>query len=61
MIDTHLLRTEPDTVAKRLATRGFSLDLGSFQKLEEQRKALQTATENLQAQRNAISKQIGLA
>src|SRR5258705_7930718 len=61
MIDIRLLRTEPETVAKRLGTRGFSLDLGSFQKLEEQRKAIQTATENLQAQRNAISKQIGQA
>ena len=61
MIDIHLLRTDPQAVAKRLATRGFSLDLAAFQKLEEQRKAIQTATEQLQSQRNAVSKKIGQA
>jgi seryl-tRNA synthetase len=61
MIDIHLLRTDPQAVAKRLATRGFALDLAAFQKLEEQRKKIQTGTEQLQSQRNAVSKKIGQA
>src|SRR5262245_20585822 len=61
MIDIHLLRTDPQAVAKRLATRGFSLDLNAFQKMEDERKAIQTRTENLQAERNSLSNQIGQA
>ena len=61
MIDIHLLRTDLDSVAKRLATRGFTLDASSFRALEEQRKTIQTNTEQLQSQRNALSKQIGQA
>src|SRR5262245_58585333 len=61
MIDIQLLRANGEDVAKRLATRGFALDLASFRSLEEQRRKIQTATEQLQAQRNAISKQIGQA
>jgi seryl-tRNA synthetase len=61
MIDIQLLRADADAVAKRLAARGFVLDLAGFKNLEEQRKKIQTATEQLQAQRNAVSKQIGQA
>ena len=48
-------------VAKRLATRGFSLDVTEIQGLEEQRKKLQVSTQELQSQRNVSSKAIGLA
>src|SRR5262245_20683541 len=61
MIDIHLLRTDLDGVAKRLATRGFTLDARSFSDLENRRKEIQTKTEQLQAQRNAVSKKIGHA
>ena len=61
MIDIHLLRTDLDGVAKRLAARGFELDVPGFERLEGERKKIQTATEQLQAQRNSISKQIGQA
>jgi seryl-tRNA synthetase len=61
MIDIQLLRTDIDAVAKRLATRGFVLDTAQFQALEEKRKAIQVATENLQSQRNSQSKLIGQA
>ncbi|MGD2141467.1 MAG: serine--tRNA ligase [Burkholderiales bacterium] len=62
MLDVQLLRNELDVVADRLAARGgFKLDVDGFRKLEERRKALQSATESLQAQRNALSKQIGEA
>jgi seryl-tRNA synthetase len=61
MIDIQLLRTDPDAVAKRLAARGYALDVARFRQLEEQRSRIQTGTESLQAQRNALSKRIGEA
>ena len=61
MIDIQLLRTSVDTVAARLRSRGYELDVAGFEKLEKQRKDIQTTTELLQSQRNAISKQIGHA
>jgi len=61
MIDIQLLRTDIDAVAKRLATRGYELDIAGFRELEEQRKRQQTDTEYFQSQRNALSKQIGHA
>ena len=61
MLDIQLLRTQLDQVAARLATRGITLDTAAFQSLEEERKALQTRTQELQAQRNTLSKRIGQA
>jgi seryl-tRNA synthetase len=61
MIDIQLLRTEIDAVAKRLATRGFTLDVAGFRALEEKRRQIQTATEQLQSQRNVLAKQVGQA
>ena len=62
MLDVQLLRNDLAVVADRLAARGgYKLDVESFKKLEERRKTLQSATESLQAQRNALSKQIGTA
>ncbi|MEW5890963.1 MAG: serine--tRNA ligase [Pseudomonadota bacterium] len=61
MLDIQLLRTRLDQVAARLATRGITLDTAAFQSLEDERKALQTRTQELQAQRNALSKKIGQA
>lgn len=61
MLDTRLLRTELETVAAQLATRGYQLDVAQFNQLEEERKQLQVSTEQLQAERNAKSKQIGQA
>ncbi|MDH5349559.1 MAG: serine--tRNA ligase, partial [Betaproteobacteria bacterium] len=61
MIDVYLLRSDADGVARRLAARGFRLDLSEFGALEESRKRVQTATEQLQAERNALSKQVGQA
>jgi len=59
MLDPALLRKDLDAVVSRLASRGFAFALESFNALESRRKALQTETENLQAQRNALAKQIG--
>ncbi|MCX7628245.1 MAG: serine--tRNA ligase [Methylophilaceae bacterium] len=61
MLDIHLLRTDLSGVAARLASRGYTLDTDAFAALEAERKEVQTRTQELQAKRNAISKQIGLA
>ncbi len=61
MIDIQLLRSDADAVAKGLAGRGFTLDVAAFQSLEDARKKLQSSTEQLQGQRNALSKQVGQA
>ena len=58
MLDIQLLRADPAAVAAKLAQRGFALDSTAFENMEAQRKQLQTATEELQAQRNSASKQI---
>ncbi|GHU09048.1 serine--tRNA ligase [Betaproteobacteria bacterium] len=60
MLDIQMLRGQLDTVATRLARRGYTLDTAAFLALEEERKALQARTQALQAQRNALSKQIGM-
>ncbi len=59
MLDVQLLRTRLDFVAERLATRGMSLDVAAFQAIEDERKTRQTRTQELQARRNALSKQVG--
>lgn len=61
MLDPKFLRNELEITAERLATRGFILDVDNLTQLEEKRKSLQVATEDLQASRNAISKSIGQA
>ncbi|PWF41018.1 serine--tRNA ligase [Massilia glaciei] len=60
MIDIQLLRKDIDTVAARLASRKFQLDVAVFTALEAERKAIQTRTEELQSKRNSLSKQIGM-
>ena len=60
MIDIQLLRKDIATVAARLATRKFQLDVAGFTALEAERKAIQTRTEESQGKRNALSKQIGM-
>ena len=60
MLDIQLLRTQPEEVVRRLATRGDAIDFAPFNTLEAERKTLQQRTQDLQAQRNALSKQIGM-
>lgn len=59
MIDPQLLRNDIETVATALKIKGHQLDVAAFQSLEAERKALQVESEELQAKRNACSKQIG--
>jgi len=61
MLDLQLLRTDLDRVAKRLADRPFVLDAAAFRAIEDERKLVQTRTQELQAKRNALAKRIGQA
>ena len=60
MLDIQLLRSQPEEVVQRLATRGGDIDFAPFNALEAERKTLQQRTQDLQAQRNSLSKQIGM-
>lgn len=61
MLDSKLVRTQPKEIAKRLATRGFILDVEKIEALEQKRRTAQVTTERLQADRNARAKAIGQA
>lgn len=62
MLDVNLLRKDLPSVIARLEARKSPqpyLDVEAFQRLEAERKTIQTRTEELQARRNQLSKQIG--
>jgi seryl-tRNA synthetase len=61
MIDPKLLRQAAKDVADKLGRRGFVFDAAEYQLLEDRRKELQVATEQLQSERNASAKSIGKA
>jgi seryl-tRNA synthetase len=61
MLDIQLLRTDPEGLTRRLATRGVSMPTEEFQRLEAARKDVQTRTQDLQNRRNILSKQVGEA
>ena len=63
MLDILLLRKDLDSAIARLTTRKNPqpfLNVDAFRALETERKTLQMRTEELQAQRNQLSKQIGM-
>ena len=59
MIDIQLLRNNLDHVIAALSRRQAPFERTTFEAMEQERKTLQTRTQELQAQRNALSKQIG--
>src|SRR3954469_15694819 len=62
MLDITLLRKDLDSVIARLEARKSPqpyLDVDAFKALESERKTIQSRTEELQARRNQLSKQIG--
>ncbi len=61
MLDIQALRNDLDGVVSQLNRRGFAFDSDAFAALEQERKAVQTRTQDLQAKRNNSSKQIGFA
>lgn len=61
MLDVKRLRAEPEQIAQALRIKRYDLDVEYFRGLEEKRRALQQATEQLQNERNTKSKAIGQA
>ncbi|GAB2503087.1 serine--tRNA ligase [Arenimonas alkanexedens] len=62
MLDPILLRGQlAETAARLQATRGFALDVPALERLESERKQIQTRTQELQNLRNTRSKAIGMA
>ena len=61
MLDPRLTRQELKQTAEKLRLKGFNVDVSSLDALEHRRKEVQTATEALQAKRNASAKEIGQA
>jgi len=61
MLDPKLLRSDLENTAKRLARRGFTLDVATIANLEMKRKHVQVVTQQFQKERNDASKAIGLA
>jgi seryl-tRNA synthetase len=62
MLDITTLRKDLDSVIRRLETRKSPqafLNVAAYQALEVERKTIQSRTEELQGQRNTLSKQIG--
>jgi seryl-tRNA synthetase len=60
MLDIQALRSDLEAVVSQLKNRGFDFDSASFAALEQERKTVQTRTQDLQAKRNNASKQIGM-
>ncbi len=61
MLDSKLLRTEPEKVAANLKRRGFVLDVAKFQMLEDARKQRQIRVDELRNERNTHAKSVGKA
>ncbi|MGZ5041070.1 MAG: serine--tRNA ligase [Usitatibacter sp.] len=60
MLDIQLLRKDLPAAVAGLKRRGFDFDEAAFRSLEEDRKRLQSRTEELQGRRNTLSKQVGI-
>ena len=60
MLDIQLLRKDLPAAVAGLKRRGFVFDEAAFRTLEDERKSVQSRTEELQAKRNALSKQVGM-
>lgn len=61
MLDSKILRTDTENVARNLARRGFVLDLEAFRALDERRKVAQIEADKIRAERNANAKAVGIA
>ena len=60
MININILRDQTEQVKLALKKRGYMLNAEKFEKLEQQRKSIQVKAQELQEQRNQVSKKIGL-
>lgn len=60
MLDIKLIRSNPEAIANSLKKKGYIFNLKEWEGLESARKSLQLDTETMQADLNAISKEIGV-
>jgi seryl-tRNA synthetase len=60
MLDIQLLRKDLPAAVAALKRRGFAFDETAFRALEDERRTLQSRTEELQSKRNTLSKQVGM-
>jgi seryl-tRNA synthetase len=60
MLDIQLLRKDLPAAVAGLKRRGFDFTEDDFKALEEERRKLQSRTEELQGKRNTLSKQVGI-
>ena len=58
MHDLNFFRNNLDAIARRLSDRGFTLEVEAFRKLDTERRAAVTESEQLKAQRNSESQEI---
>lgn len=58
MLDARRIRENPEEIAKKLAKRGFEFDVGKFSELDEKRRELIFAAEQLKSQQNVMNKKI---
>jgi len=61
MLDPKIVRANPEEVAAQLLKKKYVFPVDAFKALENQRREVQIATENLQSERNTRSKSIGKA
>ena len=59
MYDLAYFRNNLEAIATRLADRGFTLDVEDFRRLDVERRSALTEAEQLKAQRNAQSQEVG--
>ena len=58
MLDPNLFRQDLDAVVRGLASRGFELDLGAYQRLDAERRRVIQEAEVLKAERNRVSDEV---
>jgi seryl-tRNA synthetase len=61
VIDSRLLRSDLEGVARNLARRGFVLDTAQLTALEEERKRAQIEADRIRSERNANARAVGVA
>ena len=60
MLDIQLFRNNIEEVARLLKNKGYELNIKEFNDLEQRRKELQNEQQQLQADRNKLSKEVGV-
>jgi seryl-tRNA synthetase len=59
MLDIKFLRSNPQIVEEALKKRGGNISLGDFLRVEEKKRAILGQAEELKAERNRVSKEVG--